>query len=123
MNIQELLSVMIESKASDIHIKTGRQPILRVKGGLLPMEMAPLNKEQVAELVKQVLNENQWDKFDIKNEFDAAYNWEGIARFRANVFRQRGLVTMVMRIIPAKIPTLDELDVPSIIKHIATTER
>jgi twitching motility protein PilT len=123
MYIQELLSVMVEKKASDLHIKTGRPPLLRVNGELEPMEMAPLAPQQVHELAMQVLTETQRQAFDVKNEFDTAYNWEGVARFRANVFRQKGTLTMVLRVIPARIPSLDDLDVPDIFKKIATTER
>ena len=123
MYIQELLSVMVEKKASDLHIKTGRPPLLRIHGSLEPMEMAPLAPQQVQELAMQVLTEKQREVFDAKNEFDTAYNWEGVARFRANVFRQKGTLTMVLRVIPARIPSLDDLDVPDIFKKIATTER
>src|SRR5258706_7048812 len=122
MYIQELLSVMVEKKASDLHIKTGRPPLLRVNGSLEAMEMAPLAQQQVHELAMQVLTEKQRQAFDVKNEFDTAYNWEGVARFRANVFRQRGTLTMVLRVIPARIPSLDDLDVPETFKKIATTE-
>ncbi len=123
MYIQELLSQMVEKKASDLHIKTGRPPLLRIDGSLHSIEMAPLAAQQVHELAMQVLSEKQRAQFDNKNEFDTAYNWEGVARFRANVFRQRGLLTIVLRVIPAKIPSLDELDVPESFKKIATTER
>jgi twitching motility protein PilT len=123
MYIQELLSVMVEKKASDLHIKTGRPPMLRIHGELQSMDVAPLAAEQVLELAMQVLTEKQKQAFDVKNEFDTAYNWEGVARFRANIFRQRGTLTMVLRVIPARIPSLDELDVPEILKTIVTTER
>jgi twitching motility protein PilT len=122
--IQELLSVMVEKKASDLHIKTGRPPLLRVNGKLAPMDgFAPLAPEQVNDLAMQVLSEKQRQNFDLRNEFDTAYNWEGVARFRANVFKQRGTTTIVLRVIPAKIPSLDDLDVPPAYRTVATTER
>ncbi|HXB97790.1 MAG TPA: type IV pilus twitching motility protein PilT, partial [bacterium] len=123
MHIQELLSVMVEKKASDIHIKVGRPPLLRVNGELEPMEMASLTAEQVTDLAKQILSERQLQSFDLKNEIDTAYHWEGVARFRANIFRQKSQLSMVMRIIPTNIPSLDDLDVPEIYKKIATAER
>jgi twitching motility protein PilT len=123
MHIQELLSTMVEARASDIHIKVGRPPLLRINGKLQPMQMAPLNEEQVIDLARQILNERQRQNFELKNEIDTAYNWEGVARFRANIFRQKSSLSMVMRIIPANIPRLDELDVPEIYKKIATSER
>jgi twitching motility protein PilT len=123
MHILELLSVMVEKKASDIHIKVGRPPLLRVNGKLQPMEFAALTQEQVVDLAKQILTERQLANFDMKNEIDTAYNWEGVARFRANIFRQKSTLSMVMRIIPAHIPSLDDLDVPEVFKKIATSER
>ena len=123
MHIQELLSVMVEKKASDIHIKTGRPPLLRVNGKLQPMEFQSLTQDMVIDLAKQILTERQLANFDMKNEIDTAYNWEGVARFRANIFRQKSTLSMVMRIIPAHIPSLDDLDVPEIFKKIATSER
>jgi twitching motility protein PilT len=123
MHIQELLSVMVEKKASDIHIKVGRPPLLRVNGSLQPMEMAALTEPQVIDLARQILSERQLQTFDMKNEIDTAYHWEGVARFRANIFRQKSTLSMVMRIIPANIPSLDELDVPEVFKKIATSER
>jgi twitching motility protein PilT len=123
MHIQELLSVMVEKKASDIHIKVGRPPLLRVHGQLEPMDMAPLSAEQVTDLAKQILSERQLQSFELKNEIDTAYHWEGVARFRANIFRQKSQLSMVMRIIPANIPSLEDLDVPEIYHKIATSER
>lgn len=123
MHIQELLSVMVEKKASDIHIKVGRPPLLRVNGDLEPMEMAALTADQVADLAKQILSERQLQTFDLKNEIDTAYQWEGVARFRANIFRQKSQLSMVMRIIPTNIPSLDDLDVPEVYRKIATSER
>jgi twitching motility protein PilT len=123
MHIQELLSQMVERKASDIHIKQGRPPLLRINGTLHAMEMAALSGPQVEELCKQILTERQLQGFDLKNEIDTAYHWEGVARFRANIFRQKSQLSMVMRIIPAHIPSLDDLDVPEIYKKIATSER
>ncbi len=123
MHIQELLSQMVEARASDIHIKVGRPPLLRVNGRLQPIQMAPLSAAQVEDLAKQILTERQLQSFDMKNEIDTAYNWEGVARFRANIFRQKSSLSMVMRIIPANIPSLDELDVPEVYRKIATSER
>jgi twitching motility protein PilT len=123
MHIQELLSVMVEKRASDIHIKVGRPPLLRVNGSLQPMEMAALTEAQVVDLAKQILTERQLQNFDLKNEIDTAYNWEGVARFRANIFRQKSSTSMVMRIIPANIPSLEELDVPDVYRKVATSER
>ena len=123
MHIQELLSVMVEKRASDIHLKAGRPPLIRVNGKLFPIEMAPLSTAQVEDLAKQILTERQLQSFDVRNEIDTAYHWEGVARFRANIFRQKSTLAMVMRIIPAHIPSLKDLDVPDIFAKIATAER
>lgn len=123
MHIQELLSQMVESRASDIHIKVGRPALLRINGKLQPMQMAALSAAQVEDLARQILSERQLQSFELKNEIDTAYNWEGVARFRANIFRQKSTLSMVMRIIPANIPSLADLDVPDIYNKIATSER
>jgi twitching motility protein PilT len=123
MHIQELLSHMVELKASDIHIKQGRPPLVRVNGKLQPLDMPALEADTVELLCKQILSERQLQGFDLKNEIDTAYHWEGVARFRANIFRQKSQLSMAMRIIPAVIPNLDELDVPPIYRQIATAER
>lgn len=123
MHIQELLSQMVERKASDIHIKPGRPPLLRIHGSLQPLEIPPLTGPQVEDLCRQILSERQLLGFDMKNEIDTAYHWEGVARFRANIFRQKNQLSMVMRIIPTNIPSLDDLDVPEIYKKIAMSER
>jgi len=123
MHIQELLSQMVERKASDIHIKQGRPPLLRINGSLVPLDMPALTGPQVEDLCRQILSERQLLGFDLKNEIDTAYHWEGVARFRANIFRQKSQLSMVMRIIPANIPSLDDLDVPEVYKKIATSER
>ncbi len=123
MDIRELLSVMVESRASDIHIKTDRSPMLRVNGELSAMQVPALNAATVHELAMQCLSERQKQNFDLKNEIDTAYNWDGVARFRANIFRQRGTLTIIMRVIPAIIPSLQELDVPEAFGRIALAER
>ncbi|HTB23305.1 MAG TPA: PilT/PilU family type 4a pilus ATPase [bacterium] len=123
MHIQEFLSQMVERKASDIHIKVGRPPLLRINGALVPLDIPALTGPQVEELCRQILSERQLLGFDLKNEIDTAYHWEGVARFRANIFRQKSQLAMVMRVIPANIPSLDDLDVPPVYKKIATSER
>ncbi len=124
MYIQELLQHMMNHKASDLHLKSGRPPLLRINGELMPLnEVPPLAPQQVQELAMQILSEKQRATFEQKNEADAAYNWEGVARFRANIFRQKGALSMVLRIIPAKIPSLEELDVPDSYAKVANSER
>jgi twitching motility protein PilT len=124
MHIHDLLQAMMDLNSSDLHIKSGRPPLVRVQGTLQVLDQFPaLTEEMVVELCKQALNEHQREKFDTKNEIDAAYNWPGKARFRCAIFRQRSTTIMVMRVIPNVIPNLDDLDLPPVLKQIALTER
>jgi len=124
MDIHILLQYMMDQGASDLHIKSGHSPLIRVQGSLRSLEQFPPTDEaETVALCKQILSDAVREKFDSKNEIDAAYNWAGKARFRVNIFRQRSTTTMVMRVIPAIIPDLDDLNLPSILSGISLTER
>ncbi len=123
MNIKDLLHLMIEKRASDLHLKEGRPPLLRIDGKLLPLDMSILSNSDLKEAIYFILDEKQRKKFEESNEIDAAYNLEGVARFRANAFRQMGKLEVVLRAIPIKIPTLEELNLPVILNEIALYPR
>lgn len=124
MDIHELLQYMMDQGASDLHIKSGHSPLIRVAGSLRSLPQFPATDEAATvALCKQILSEAVREKFETKNEIDAAYNWAGKARFRANIFRQRSTTTMVMRVIPAIIPELSSLNLPAVLSSISLTER
>ncbi|HPD18826.1 MAG TPA: type IV pili twitching motility protein PilT, partial [Candidatus Goldiibacteriota bacterium] len=103
MNIRDLLLLMIEKRASDLHLKEGKSPMLRIDGKLAPLDMDILSNSELKEMIYSILDEKQRKKFEETNEMDMAYNLEGVARYRANVFKQMGKLEIVMRAIPIKI--------------------
>ncbi len=124
MDLKELLRIAMERGTSDLHIKIGRQPILRLHGQLVPMlERNTLNEEEIINITHEVMNEYQREKFNLNNEIDLAYSVPGLGRFRVNVFRQRGSIGVVFRFIPMRIKTLEELHLPPILNKIALEER
>lgn len=119
MNLTDLLHLMIDKKASDMHLKEGRPPLLRIDDKLNPLDMDILSNSDLKEMIYAIMDEKQRKKFDETNEMDLAYNLEGVARYRANVFKQMGKLEMVLRAIPIKIPTLEELNLPVALSEIA----
>src|SRR5262249_36413652 len=108
--MHDLLTTMIERKASDLHITTGTFPQVRVHGKLTPLsQFEQLTPQDTQRLAYSVLNEAQKQKFEEENELDLSFGIQGLARFRCNVFRQRGAVGCAIRVIPVKIRAFDEL--------------
>jgi twitching motility protein PilT len=111
---------MIERGASDLHITTGTHPQLRLHGKLTPItQFEPLSPTDTQRLAYSVLNEGQKQKFEEDNELDLSFGIHGLARFRCNVYRQRGAVACAVRVIPVKIRGFEELGLPSIVEQLA----
>lgn len=124
METNELLKVAVSQGASDLHIKVGSTPIIRVNGELMPMTSMPkLSQEDALKLAFSVMSPGQREIFKKKNDIDLAYSVPGLGRFRCNVFIQRGAVGMVFRVIPVKIPTIEDLQLPEVLKKIAMEAR
>lgn len=124
METNELLKVAVSEGASDLHIKVGSTPIIRVDGELMPMTSMPkLSQEDALKLAFSVMSPGQREIFKKKNDLDLAYSVPGLGRFRCNVFIQRGAVGMVFRVIPVKIPTIEDLQLPEVLKKIAMEPR
>ena len=124
MNIDELLRSACESKASDLHLKVGNYPYLRVDGDLRPMQQFQrVSSEDMLNMAFSIMTNRQKQKFKENTELDMAYGVAGLGRFRVNVFQQRGNVGMVLRVIPTKIRTLDELYMPQVIDKICEEQR
>ena len=124
METNELLKVAVSQGASDLHIKVGSTPIIRVDGELMPMTSMPkLSQEDALKLAFSVMSPGQREIFKKKNDLDLAYSVPGLGRFRCNVFIQRGAVGMVFRVIPVKIPTIEDLQLPEVLKKIAMEPR
>jgi len=124
MELNEILAVAVKAKGSDIHIKTGLPPIVRIDGRLHPIPNAPrLSPELVGAMADSLMNDRQRRKFEESWEVDLAYAVPGMGRFRVSVYRQRGTIAMVFRAISVVIPTLDGLNLPPVIKQICQEER
>src|SRR5690349_24886232 len=90
--IQQLLKVMVDKGASDMHITRASPPLLRIDGSVVPLKLPPLDEEDTKELCYSVLSEDQKIAFEKKNELDLSFGLSGLSRFRANIFMQRGAV-------------------------------
>ena len=112
--IDELLRTTVEMGGSDLHIKVGSPPLVRVRGELTPLEMEPLTSAQSKELSYADLTKTQRARFEEDMELDFAYALPGVARFRGNLFQQRGHVQSVFRVIPLHVQSMEELRLPPI---------
>ncbi|MEE9279788.1 MAG: type IV pilus twitching motility protein PilT [Myxococcota bacterium] len=118
-NLHQLLKAMLEKGASDLHVTTGTAPQLRVDGSLMPLNMPPLTPAETKQTCYSILTDAQKHRFEAQNELDLSFGVKGLARFRANIFVQRGAIAGVFRIIPYEIKDLDELGVPPVVNKIA----
>jgi twitching motility protein PilT len=124
MDISELLREANSLGASDLHIKVGSQPIVRINGDLSPLASAGrLSQEEIMKIAAAVMSPGQRESFKKRNDLDLAYSVPGLGRFRCNIFVQRGTIGLVFRVIPMRIPTVEELNLPDIIKKIAMEPR
>jgi twitching motility protein PilT len=124
MNLNELLKATFEKRASDLHVKVGVPPILRIDGRLIPIETEKrTTQEDSLNIALSIMTPAQKARFKEKNELDMAYAVPGLGRFRVNVFQQRGSVGMVFRQVPAKILTFEDLMMPAVLQKIASEQR
>jgi len=124
VHVNDLLKIAVERGASDLHIKVGSYPMIRIRGALEPGTVEKrLDHEDVVAMSAAVMSTTQREKFKDAQEVDLAYSVSGLGRFRCNIFQQRGTVGMVLRVIPMAIRTIDELGLPPILKKIAEEER
>jgi len=124
MNIDDLLKISVERGASDLHLKVGNHPVLRINGLLHPLvELKRLMQEDTIAMSFSIMNAQQKDRFKIEHEIDMAHSVPGLGRFRCNVFHQRGAIGMVMRVIPTQVKTISELNLPLVLEKIADERR
>jgi twitching motility protein PilT len=124
MEINDLLRKAYALDASDLHIKVGSPPILRIFGELTPLTTeGKVSHEDATRMALSVMTPAQTEIFKKKSDLDLAYSVPGLGRFRCNVFMQRGTVGLVFRVIPTRIPTIDELNLPEVIKKISMEQR
>ncbi len=114
-NLHQLLKLMVEKGASDLHITVGAPPMLRIDGEIVPIQAPPLSSTDCRQLCYSVLTDSQRQKFEEENELDASFGVKSVSRFRANIFMQRGAVSGVFRQIPFKIRSFEELNLPGVL--------
>jgi twitching motility protein PilT len=119
MDLTELLKFVTKKEASDLHLKPGRPPLLRVSGRLVPLKTDPLTPKEIEDMVLPILTPYQKEKLNRNYAVDIGYGITGIARFRGNVFLQRGAWTAVFRRIPYIIPNLGDLNLPDVLQTFA----
>jgi len=118
VDLHQLLKLMVEKNASDLHITTGSPPQLRIDGRLTPVNLPQLTAADTKRLCYSVLTENQRRIFEEESELDLSFGVKGLSRFRANVYKQRGAVAGAFRIIPFKAFSFQELGLPPVINDI-----
>lgn len=123
MDIQSLLTTMVEKGASDLFVTAGVPPSIKLNGKMTPISNTKLSPEATRELVLSVMNEDQRKEFIKSKELNFAISARGIGRFRASAFYQRNLAGIVVRRIETNIPKIDDLGLPDVIKDLAMTKR
>lgn len=124
MNIDKLLEKAIKLDASDLHLKAGNYPIIRVHGQLQPLAgFSKLTKRDTQELSEQIMSDYQKNRLENDFDLELAYSLPGAGRFRGSIFHQRGSLNIVMRIIPLKVKTISELLLPRVLEKISLEQR
>ena len=124
MHLNDLLKKVTERGASDLHVKVGSHPVIRVNGQLIPLtEEKRMMQEDTISMAFSIMSARQKQKFKDHFELDMAHSVPGLGRFRCNVFQQRGTVGMVVRVIPVRIATVQELNLPPVLDQIAQERR
>ncbi len=123
MNIDELLRLTVERGASDLHLKVGNVPFLRIDGDLVPTTYDVLQPQDTATFAETVMSPLKAEQFEAHSEADIGYTLHGVGRFRINVFRQRGLTGLAVRRVRSEIPTFEELRLPEAMRTLADSPR
>ena len=123
MDISQLLAFAVQQDASDCHLSAEEPPMLRVDGDIKKLDLPPLSKEEVHALVYDIMSDVQRKTFQELLECDFSFDLTGVARFRVNAFMQRKGEAAVFRIIPTKIRTLEEMELPSILQHLCAKRK
>jgi twitching motility protein PilT len=124
VNLDDLLKVAVQRGASDLHLKVGSSPVMRIDGELVQMqEKERVSPADLAAAIEKMMNSGQLEKFKLKHDADLAYSVAGLGRFRVNVFQQRSSVGIVFRIIPMRILTIKDLNLPVVLEKMSMESR
>jgi len=120
--IDKYFTIAWKNNASDVHIKVGEPPVFRVKGGLVRAKVAPLTYDQVRTLLYEMMGEKERKELDELGGADFAHSIKGVGRFRVNIYKQRGSLSMAARAVKTEIPTIEQLNLPPGVRQIPTYE-
>ncbi len=123
IHIDELLEMVVENDASDLHLAVGLPPVLRIDGELKMARYEPLTAPTAQRILYDILSDDQIQRFETELELDCSYAMRRIARFRVNIYRERGNVAGAFRLIPTRIPTIRELGLPPVVEELAHRRR
>lgn len=123
MNVQPLFNLMVEKRASDLFLTPHAPVKIKIDGKIMPVNRLELTPKMIRQAAIELMSEQQLEEFTRELEIDFAVSKAGLGRFRVNVFHQRGNVAMVMRYITSKIPELDQLGVPAVLKDLVMFRR
>ncbi|MCK4738619.1 MAG: type IV pilus twitching motility protein PilT [Deltaproteobacteria bacterium] len=124
MDLSSILNFAVKEKASDVHLKAGLPPIMRIHGSLIPIKNHPrLAPDEVADGALSIMNESQKEVFKNAHQVDVAHSVPGLGRFRVNIFQQRGAVGIVLRVIPMTIQSFDDLHLPPVLEKLSQEQR
>jgi len=119
MQIDEVLKSMVNKAASDLHLTVTSPPVFRIDGELIPQEdLPPMTAKDIESVLDQIATQDQRAVFDRESELDCTYTLPGLARFRVNALRQRGVISLAFRFVPFYIPSIDEWGLPQILKEL-----
>ncbi len=117
-SLHELLKIMIDNGASDLHLTVASPPQIRIDGVLEPLKLPPLNANETKQMCYSVLTDSQKHRFEKENELDLSFGLKGVSRFRANIFIQRGTVAGAFRAIPYEVKPFHELGLPAVVQEL-----
>ena len=123
IHIDELLEMVVENDASDLHLAVGLPPVLRIDGELKMARYEPLTAPVAQRILYDILSDDQIQRFETELELDCSYAMRQIARFRVNIYRERGNLAGAFRLIPTRIPTIGELGLPAVTEELARRRR
>ena len=116
---QKLFNIMVEKRASDLHLRVPSPPVLRIDGVLTTLEdLPPITDKDVEMLLEHVVTPEQMNTFLTELELDFAYSVPGLARFRGNALRQRGTISLSFRFVPYDVPSIDAMELPQICNNL-----
>lgn len=123
MTLKQLLTEMQGRKSSDLHLRVGIRPHLRINGGLVPVDGPVSTPEDMETILNQILSERQKERFARRQELDLALSVAKMGRFRINIYRQRGTVAMAIRAVNTIVPTFEDLQLPEVVRKLADLRR